>query len=307
MIPKTHGAGASLWGLLAYVSHDAPSSDTPRPRTDARVADQGLIALPPGVTLRTGARTMIATVRERALLKQLAGVSARGRPTRDPYEHFSLSWHPDEGRPSRPEIEEAVEGALAAVGLEGHQAIWVGHADKGHFHVHIVVSRVRWQDGRTVKLSHERRKLSSWALAYERERGQIRCETRAAREAWRTRGRDLRAEQRAAEDCGDTLALGRLSQDLADHRRSFPAAEPVRGPGREARTDEERAAWTELYERQRAERDAVTRGRTGGGDREALATAQPPAGRDGSVPGTSRRRRRSQRRHRRRHRPSLEA
>ena len=306
MIPKSHGCGAGLHGLLEYVTHDAPTKGERHPRTADRVGAAGLVELPPGISLKAAAKVMTATVREQGLLKALAGVSARGRPSRDPYCHVTLSWHPDE-RPTRPEMERAVEGALASVGLAGHQAFWVAHTDTDHFHIHIVASRICWKTGRTHKLSHEKRKLSSWARAYEEAQGEIRVETRVKRATWREERRELHAQRDQAVAAGNRIEVARLERDLvvcprndltplsvadntakpadcrapiggrcvaraeaevsncssdtplAKQREQWPRSEPVRGPGREARTDEDRAEWDQYYACARAQPDADPR------------------------------------------------
>ena len=216
---------------------------------------EAFVALPPGITLQTADRIMSATARGQATIKQLHGVSPRGRPSKDPFYVLSLSWHPDE-RPTRPEVQRAVESALASVGLEGHQSFWVMHADTEHPHVHIVALRISWETGRTVAMSHDKKRLSAWALAYEKEQGEIRVETRVRRDSWRSEGRDLRQEQHIARGRGDTIAIRTLGREIAAHRRTFPPAEHSRGPGREARTDQDRTEWREVFACQRAQPDA---------------------------------------------------
>ena len=248
MIPKAHGCRGSIGATVRYFEREkAPGR--------GRVADVGFVELPPGVTLDTASRIMAATAREQAKIKELRGISARGRPTNNPYYHFSLSWHPEE-HPTRPEVEQAVDGALTSLELEGHQAIWVAHADTEHYHAHVAVSRIAWETGRTVRMSNDRRKLSAWALAYEKSQGQIRVETRVRREAWRSRGRDLVKLQQVARGLGDTIAISHLGPQVAEHRHEFPKAERSRGPGREARTDEDRQEWASHFACQRAQPDA---------------------------------------------------
>ena len=248
MIPRIHGTRSTIGATLAYFERETAPGQ-------GRVADIGFIELPPGLTLDTAGRIMLATVREQSRIKALRGISARGRPTREPYYHLSLSWHPDE-RPPRPVVEKAVEGALAALGLAGHQAIWCAHSDTDHFHVHIMTSRIAWETGRTVRMSMDRRKLSAWALAHEKQHGGVQVETRVKREAWRAEGRDLRQQREGAIAHGDTIAIGDLSRAMADHRRAWPTAERTRGPGREARSAEDREEWNATFACQRAQPDA---------------------------------------------------
>ena len=247
MIPRIHGTRSSIGATIAYFQRETAPGQ-------GRVASIGFVELPPGGTLDIAGRIMVATVRDQSRIKALRGISARGRPVTGAFYHFSLSWHPDE-RPTRPVVEEAVEGALKSLGLEGHQAIWCAHSDTDHFHVHVMTSRVAWETGRTVRMSNDRRKLSSWALAYEKQQGEIRVETRVRRASWRTEARDLHQERQIARGRGDSVALGRLSREIADHRRAFPPAEHSRGPGREARTDQDRAEWATQFACQRAQPD----------------------------------------------------
>ena len=247
MIPKAHGCRGSIGATVRYFEREkAPGR--------GRVADVGFVELPPGVTLDTASRIMAATAREQAKIKELRGISARGRPTHNPYYHFSLSWHPEE-HPTRPEVEQAVDGALKSLDLEGHQAIWVAHADTQHYHAHVAVSRIAWETGRTVRMSNDRRKLSAWALAYEKAQGEVRVETRVRREAWRSRGRDLVELQQVARGLGNTIAVSHLGRQMAEHHQARPRAEHSRGPGREARTDEDYQEWASHFACQRAQPD----------------------------------------------------
>ena len=248
MIPKIHGSRSSIGPTLRYFEREKTPGQ-------GRVADHGFVELPPGITLETAGQIMSATAREQATIKALRGVSARGRPSRDIFYAFSLSWHPDED-PTRPVIEKAVEGALESVGLAGHQAVWVLHADTEHRHVHVAALRVSWETGRTVRMSHDKKKLSAWALAYEKAQGKVRVETRVQRKAWRATARDLHRDRDTARVVGDTIALGRLQRQVAEHAQAWPRSEPSRGPGREARSDEDRQEWAQTYACQRAQPDA---------------------------------------------------
>ena len=247
MIPKSHGNRSNLVSTLRYFEREAATGR-------GRVADYGVVELPP-TGLDSAGRIMMATVREQRRIKELRGVSPRGRPTNDPYYHLSLSWHPDE-KPTRGDVEHTVEGALSALDLEGHQAVWVRHDDTDHVHVHIVVNRVCWRDGRTVRMQNDKRKLSAWALRHEREQGRVRVETRVQRQAWRATAQDLHRDRHTARVVGDTIAVGRLQRQLADHAQAWPRSERSRGPGREARTDEDRQEWASHFACQRAQPDA---------------------------------------------------
>ena len=91
------------------------------------MADAGLVNLTHG-SIAEGVAEMRGTVRDQAVLKRLAGVSARGRPVSEPYLHLVASWPPGY-KPSREEVEEVAHGILDALDLSEHQAIWVLHTD----------------------------------------------------------------------------------------------------------------------------------------------------------------------------------
>jgi hypothetical protein len=116
------------------------------------------------------------TWRDRGLLKEAAGVDARGRDNWKPVLHYTLSWHADD-KPSPEHMQQAAIESLKALGLSEHQAIVASHSDKLHMHVHIVVNTVHPETGKTAPLKFTKRDLSTWAETYEREHG-IHCEER---------------------------------------------------------------------------------------------------------------------------------
>src|SRR5690606_20749918 len=71
---------------------------------------------------------------------------------------------------------------------EGHQAMIVCHNDEPHSHVHVLVNRVSPVNGVAATLSLSKRKLSEWALDYERRRGTVFVEKRAENAEKRARG-----------------------------------------------------------------------------------------------------------------------
>ena len=165
---------------------------------------------------------MHGTARDADLLKQLAGVSTRGRKLDKPVYHYSLSWAPGE-RPSADD-KLAARASLRAVGMEDRQALVIEHTDRKHQHVHVVVNRVSAEDGRAASVSHDARALSTWARTWEREHGGIRCPWRRA------------------------TGLERVAQVI---RREPPPPPAVlrRGPGRRWRSEPERREWAALYGR----------------------------------------------------------
>jgi len=61
------------------------------------------------------------------------------------------------------------------LGLAEHEAMISAHSDEPHPHLHIVVNRVHPINGMAAKISHSKRKLSTWARNYEQEHGKIYC------------------------------------------------------------------------------------------------------------------------------------
>ena len=64
------------------------------------------------------------------------------------------------------------------MGWEQHQAVYVGHNDTEHRHIHIILNRVNPDTGRTLDDFREQKRAQSWALQYERSQDQVRCEQR---------------------------------------------------------------------------------------------------------------------------------
>jgi hypothetical protein len=136
-------------------------------------------------------RIMAHTALAQAELKAAAGTKATGRKLKNPVFAYSLAWHPGE-RPAKAEMMEAARSSLEEQGLEEHQAIILGHDDEPQAHVHLIVNRVHPATGKAATLSNSKLKLSQWAEAYERERGQILCPQRVRNNARRSRGEFVR-------------------------------------------------------------------------------------------------------------------
>jgi hypothetical protein len=120
---------------------------------------------------------MYQTFKDAEFLKEHSGQHGGGTPLEKPVKHISLSWHPDE-HPTREQMIEAARSFLKELGAEEHQAFLVGHDDKDHQHVHIMLNRVHPDTGLALKDGFEYRRAQSWALDYERENGKILCEQR---------------------------------------------------------------------------------------------------------------------------------
>ena len=86
--------------------------------------------------------------------------------------HLSLSWRPGE-QPTREQMEEAAHDALKALGMANAKALFVAHDDEDYAHVHIVASNINPATGYRYDLAASQRKLSAWALDFEREHGGV--------------------------------------------------------------------------------------------------------------------------------------
>ena len=149
---------------------------------------------------------MYLTHRDQALLKEVAGIDARGRKNTHPVQHFSLSWAPGE-MPSAEHMQATALSALKALGLDEHQAVMAAHTDKEHSHVHVIVNTVHPVTGRTADQKFTKLAFSRWAEAYEREHG-VHCVERVENNADRDAMRGLRAhEQRNGIEATDFVPI----------------------------------------------------------------------------------------------------
>jgi hypothetical protein len=189
MVPKVTSAGRSFKGAARYYLHDKGA------KTSERVGFVETLNLPTDDARRAVAH-MIDTATHADALKRAAGLKG-GRPLDKPVYTFSLAWHPSE-KPTREDQLTAAREALSAIGMDDRQAVIVGHTDAAHPHVHVMVNRVCPNTGRAASNSNDRLKLSQWAEAYEKRRGQEFCPERSKNNAARTAGqwRKDRSESR---------------------------------------------------------------------------------------------------------------
>ena len=139
---------------------------------------------------RQAARRMAATASYSQELKRQAGIAPGGRRLEKPVCHYTLSWKEGE-TPARREMVKAVKESLEALGMSDRQAVLVAHKDGKCAHVHVVVNRVSWEDGRAAKLSRSRAALSKWAERWEKKRGQVQCKQRVRNNRERRKGRSV--------------------------------------------------------------------------------------------------------------------
>lgn len=179
MVPNIKG-GSSFRGAGKYYLHDkAASNDLPndlKPKTDDRVAfmdTRNCVNDDPHLAIDE----MWATAVAQNDLKRATGLKLCGRKCTDPVKTISLSWHPSE-TPTPEQMVEAADSYLAKMGWSEHQAVFVGHNDTEHAHIHIILNRVHPETGRVLDDRRDFRRAQEWALEYEKEHGRIYCEKR---------------------------------------------------------------------------------------------------------------------------------
>jgi Relaxase/Mobilisation nuclease domain len=139
---------------------------------------------------------MWRTAEDQAYLKMQAGVKRGGRVCEDSVKTLSMSWHKDD----RPDVQHMVDSADAFVkhmGWEQHQAVYVGHNDTEHRHIHVILNRVNPDTGRTMDDFREQKRSQIWALQYERSQDQVRCEQREVNASKRAEQKNQRQHETA--------------------------------------------------------------------------------------------------------------
>jgi hypothetical protein len=180
MIIRITSNGGSFRGAGAYYLHDksddASLDKALKPQTAERVwfsETRNCMNNDPFRALDE----MWGVAEDQAYLKMQAGVKRGGRVCEDAVKTMSLSWHKDDA-PSPEHMIEAADAFLKQMKWDEHQAVLVGHNDTDHRHIHIILNRVNPNTGRTLDDFREQKRAQSWALDYEREHGQVRCEKR---------------------------------------------------------------------------------------------------------------------------------
>lgn len=84
-------------------------------------------------------------------MEATAQLSAR---TRKAAYHLMIAWHADE-RPTPGAMQNVARQTLQMAGLAEHQALIMGHGDKPHPHLHILLNRIHPDTGRAWKTTHD--------------------------------------------------------------------------------------------------------------------------------------------------------
>ena len=200
-----HGVGMSFKGTAAYLLHDVDAKTSERV---AWVETRNLACEGDG---ELAWRLMAATAmnadklkqdhheREQAALPEdERSAYKRSKASRNHVFHYSLAWHPDEEMElSREEMMRAAHASIRELKADHLQAMIVCHQDRDHAHVHVMLNRVDPETGKIVPVDgNAQRKLSRFALNYERERGVILCPQREIHADMRKRGIPYVAEKR---------------------------------------------------------------------------------------------------------------
>jgi Relaxase/Mobilisation nuclease domain len=285
MIIRIQANGGSFRGAGLYYLHDKSADQSLdkhlKPKTDERVwfsDTRNCLELDPDRALEE----MWRTAEDQAYLKLQAGVKRGGRVCEDSVKTLSMSWHKDD----RPDVQHMVDSAdalLKHMGWDQHQAVYVGHNDTEHRHIHVILNRVNPENGRTLDDFREQRRAQEWALQYERAQDLVRCKQReinATKQAEQTSQRQQettntqermpeRAPAATVEQAQKEVpapSIGRAANDhlphnvimlARPHEQQFNADEKLRqehdATTRAEQVAEQRA---ELKDHQRAEREA---------------------------------------------------
>ncbi len=155
MIPNIARGGTSFRGAGKYYLHDK-TPETERGDDDAleHLTTRERVAF-------TVTRNCVNDDPEQAIdemwttaaaqdeLKREAGLKLGGRKCTNPVKTISLSWHPSE-TPTQEQMIEAADSYLKKMGWSEHQALFVGHNDTEHPHIHIILNRVNPETGRVL-------------------------------------------------------------------------------------------------------------------------------------------------------------
>jgi hypothetical protein len=218
MIARVGRQGSSFKGVAQYLLHDKRAATADRV---AHVETRNLPTQDPEL----GWRVMAATAMDSDRLKREAGVDRRGRKLSKPVFHISLSWHPDQN-PDHEHMARTMDGALATLGLQNAQAVYVVHRDEPHAHIHAFVNLVDPDNGRSNSVRYSKRKLSKWAEDYERAYG-IYCEKRITNSERRLRKEEFnKASGRTEQKRTETARRRENAQELkAEITRRYQSAD----------------------------------------------------------------------------------
>ena len=97
----------------------------------------------------------------------VAGASTR---VQKPVFHMSVSWAPED-EPQRWQMTAVADEVLQTLSLEGHQAVYVAHADESYAHLHVMANRVHPERKTAQELGLYYRKVETVLRHAERHHG----------------------------------------------------------------------------------------------------------------------------------------
>ncbi len=260
MIIRIQAPGGSFRGAGKYYLHDKlPDAERGKgvpkelmPTTDERVwftDTRNCANFDPEKALDE----MWHTAEAQQWLKKQVGGRTSGRVCEDPVKTISLSWHKDD-RPTPDHMVDAADAYLKHMGWDGHQAVYVGHRDTEHSHVHIILNRVNPENGRTLDDYRDQPRSQAWALEYEKEMGKLWCverEVNAAEREKREPELDKAVRQREPER---QPANQHIPHNVIELQKPYAALHEAHEKARlDVTLETERAT---LKAEQRAEREA---------------------------------------------------
>lgn len=140
MLAKIAPPTNDFHALARYLVRGKPGR-TPHPQRVAWIATQNLGTEDPEL-----AATYMAVT-----------AAASRRVKRAAY-HLMIAWHANE-YPRAEQMQEIARETLALAGLGEHQALIMGHGDKPHPHLHILLNRVHPDSGRAWSTGHDFRRF----------------------------------------------------------------------------------------------------------------------------------------------------
>lgn len=142
MLCKIAPSRSDFHALADYLLHGKSKQNTD-PKRVAWVAAQNLPTDDPLLA----AQYMAATAAQSTRIKKAAY-------------HLMIAWHQREF-PTPEAMQEIARQTLALAGLEQHQALIMGHGDRPHPHLHIMLNRVHPETGRVWSTAHDYRRFDA--------------------------------------------------------------------------------------------------------------------------------------------------
>lgn len=196
MNPVELGRGRSFKGLAAYLLHDVSEEEGEKATSSERVGWTQSINLNDASADKAW-RLMASTAKSAPALKEAAGLPKGGGVNNKPVYHYTVTWpQEDSDKVSEQLQRKAVTESLAALKLEGHQALAIEHTDENHKHVHVMVNLINPEDGTTPKLSYTKKNLRKWANKFEQTHGLKVSEGSRANEEKRRNGEQVNARRK---------------------------------------------------------------------------------------------------------------